>query len=153
MNVHLTAEEVKKDHLAELGEDLGSLYHELWNEVVRLHTKWDEYVELFGTKPSRLELLNSSAPLFFRIVQDSLWENIIIHITRITDPPKSCGKANLSITCLADLVDDKIKTIISEQIKSAVKKSELCRDWLLSLKLFDPVCPTLNGSDGACVMR
>ena len=129
MSDNFTAEEVKNDHLVKLGEELGSLYHGLWNELARLYSKWDEYVELFGTKPSRLELLNNSAPLFFRTVQESLWESTLIHITRITDPPKSCGKDNLSITRLPFLVDEKLKDVISERIDVAIEKSKFCRDW------------------------
>ena len=57
--------------------------------------KWEEYLELFGKTSSRIHLLNQSAPVFFKIVQDSLWENIILHLARLTDPPKSAGKNNL----------------------------------------------------------
>ncbi|EKD73844.1 MAG: hypothetical protein ACD_45C00175G0004 [uncultured bacterium] len=129
MSRNKTAEELKQHHIQIMGEKIGSHYHALWNELAQLYSKWDEYVELFGTKPSRLELLNSSAPLFFRTVQDSLWESTLIHITRITDPVKSCGKDNLSITRLECLVDVEIKGIISEKINIAVKKSNFCRDW------------------------
>jgi hypothetical protein len=125
----LTPEEVKNDHVSTMGEALGNLYHELWNDVARLHSKWKEYVELFGTKPSRVELLNKSAPLFFRTVQDSLWESTLLHITRLTDPPQSCGKDNLSIKRLTKLVNEEIKETISQQIETAVEKSGFCRDW------------------------
>jgi len=83
MGEHFTAEENKQNHVEKLGDELGSLYHELWNDVVRLHSKWDEFIELFGSKPSRVELLNKSAPLFFRTAQDSLWESTLLHITRL----------------------------------------------------------------------
>ncbi len=129
MSRNRTAEELKQHHIEIMGEEVGALYHALWNELVRLHSKWDEYVELFGTKPSRLELLNSSAPLFFRTVQDSLWESTLIQITRITDPLKSCGRDNLSITRLACIVDIELKGIISEKINVAVEKTKFCRDW------------------------
>lgn len=65
-----------------MGDDLGSLYHALWNELAWLYSKWEEYVELFGTKPSRIDLLNKAAGHFFRIVQDSLWEESLLHIAR-----------------------------------------------------------------------
>ena len=129
MGGHLTAEEVKREHIEKLGDNLGSLFHELWNEVAWLYTKWEEYVELFGKTPSRIDLLNQSAPMFFRIVQDSLWENVLLHIARLTDPPKSSGKKNLSIQCLSILVDEEIKETISKQITNAKEKTNFCRDW------------------------
>ncbi|MFA6471963.1 MAG: hypothetical protein WCU00_07975 [Candidatus Latescibacterota bacterium] len=126
---YLDANEVKQDHIDKLGDKLGPLFHELLNEVTWLYMKWEEYVELFGKKPSRIDLLNQSAPLFFRMIQDSLWENILLHIARITDPPKSTGKENLTIQILISHVKEDIKEKVSKQIDIAMKKSEFCRDW------------------------
>lgn len=120
---------MKQEHIDKLGDELGSLYHELWNEVAFLNLKWDEYVELFGKRPSRVKLLNEAAPIFFRIVEYSLRESIFVHITRLTDPPRSCGNDNLSIQRLTDLVDDVIKEILIAKIKEAKEKSNFCRDW------------------------
>lgn len=126
----LTAEEVKREHIKKLGDNLGSLFHELWNEVAWLYTKWEEYVKLFGKTPSRIDLLNKSAPMFFRIIQDSLWENMLLHIARLIDPPISPGgKNNLSIQCLYILVDEEIKETISNQITNAKEKTNFCLDW------------------------
>jgi len=113
-----------------MGEELGSLYHALWNELAWLYLKWGEYVELFGTKPSRIELANRVAGHFFRIVQDSLWESCLLHIARLTDPPKSAGKENLTIKKLPDFInDERTKKYLSEMIEVAVEKADFCRDW------------------------
>lgn len=130
MSTHKTAEEVKQHHIEVLGEELGSLYHALWNELAWLYSKWDEYVELFGSKPSRIELVNKAAGHFFRIVQDSLWEDSLLHIARLTDSPKSHGKENLTIRKLPDLITDEIfRKHLSELIVIAVEKTDFCRDW------------------------
>ena len=129
MDRYLTDEEVKQEHIEKLGDNLGALFHELSAEVTWLYIKWEEYVELFGKTPSRIDLLNQSAPLFFRIVQDSLWENVILHIARLTDPPRSSGKSNLSIQCLSGLVDKEIQETIAKQITNAKEKTNFCRDW------------------------
>lgn len=129
MGSYKTADEVKKEHVEKMGDDLGSLFHELWNEVVWLYSKWDEYVELFGTKPSRIELLNRSAPLFFRTVEDSLWADTLLHIARLTDPPKSAGKSNLTIQRLPGLVDKQVQTNVSNLTKNAIDNTAFCRDW------------------------
>ena len=130
MSTHRTAEEVKQHHLEVMGDDLGSLYHALWNELAWLYSKWEEYVELFGTKPSRIDLINSAAGHFFRIVQDSLWEDTLLHIARLTDPPKSAGKENLTIRRLPHLIEEQtLKGKVSELIDVAVEKAAFCRDW------------------------
>src|SRR5665811_1662354 len=96
MSGHSTAEEAKQHHIDVMGEDLGSLYHALWNELAWLYSKWGEYVELFGTEPSRIGLINSAAGRFFRMVQDSFWEDSLLHIARLTDPPRTAEKENLT---------------------------------------------------------
>src|SRR6266496_1267585 len=95
-----TADEAKADNVRRMGKQLGELYHALWQEAAWLHIKWEEYISLFGTKPSRVELLNRAAPSFFRFVEDSLWEDMTLHVARLTDPPKSKGRANLTIQLL-----------------------------------------------------
>ncbi len=125
-----TAEEVKQHHIEGMGRDLGSFYHSLWNELAWLYSKWGEYVELFGTKPSRIDLINRAAGYFFRIVQDSLWDDSLLHIARLTDPPESCRKENLTIQRLPLLIDDyALKENVSKLVDIAVKKAEFCRDW------------------------
>ena len=77
-----------------------------------------------------MELLNEAAPAFTRIVQDSLWEGVILHIARLTDPPKSVGKRNLSIRALEEAVtDSEVKEKVSEAVAEALAASEFCRDW------------------------
>lgn len=125
-----SAEEAEQEYIECMGEPLGKLFNALWQEVAYLHRKWAEYVELFGTKPSRIELLNKSAPYFFRIVQDSLWEQTLLHIARLTDPPKSGGKENLSIQKLPSLLDTpETKQEVSVLVESAIRASEFARDW------------------------
>jgi len=65
--VDRTAEEAKKANIAKMGEPLGALYSALWQALATIHFHWQEYVELFGTKPERINLLNRAAPTFFRI--------------------------------------------------------------------------------------
>lgn len=130
MPTHTTAEESKKKSIEAMGEPLGKQFHALWQEVAWLYTKWNEYVELFGTKPSRIELLNRAAPLFFRVVQDSLWEETILHIARLTDPPRTMGKENLTILQLPFLVESVgLRKTLEEKIELAKAATEFCRDW------------------------
>ena len=130
MSGHRTAEEVRQHHLDVLGADLGALYHALWNELAWLYSKWGEYVELYGTKPSRIELINKSAGHFFRIIQDSLWEDCLLHIARLTDPQKSAGKENLTLNRLPNLiVHDVLKKTVKDLVNISIEKADFCRDW------------------------
>ena len=113
-----------------MGETLGPYFNALWNEVAWLYAKWSEYDELFGKKPSRIDLLNDAAPTFFHIVQDCLFKDIILHIARLTDSPKSVGKDNLTIRRLPSLISsDNLKAKVEKLIEETIKKADFCRDW------------------------
>lgn len=125
-----TAAESKSEHGDKMGKTLGPLYDSLWQELARLHKKWAEYVALFGMKPSRIDLMNEAAPAFFRIVQDTFWEDVLLHVARLTDSPKSASKSNLSIRHLAGNVQHaETKAKVEHLTTNAMLASEFCRDW------------------------
>ena len=128
-----TAEEAKKANIEKMGEPLGSLYSVLWQEVAAIHFHWKEYVELFGSKPGRIDLLNRAAPTFFHMLQEELWENALLHLARLTDPANSQGNAarsNLSIQVLPALINDpKLKAEVAKLVAEEVTQTAFCRDW------------------------
>lgn len=103
----MTADELEKRNIEKMGEALGKQYSALFNEVAILHLYWKEFLELFGTNQKRIDRLNEAAPGFFRMLQDELFQTKIMHIARLTDPPKSAGKENLTLQNLPTLVNDK----------------------------------------------
>jgi hypothetical protein len=124
-----TSAEDKQQYIAAMGERLGLQYEALWQDMAYLHLVWLEFRELFGIKESRVVLLNEAAGLFFRIVQDQLWEAVILQIAKLTDPPSSNGKSNLSIQSIPKLVDDPIfKKEINGLCERALTASSFARD-------------------------
>lgn len=113
-----------------MGTQLGLLYSALWQEHAWLHAKWAEFVALYGTKPSRIDLLNKAAPGHFRLVQDMMWEDILLHVARLTDPPKSVGKSTLTIRSLAEYVGDPVaRSAVEALTTKALVVADFCRDW------------------------
>lgn len=112
-----------------MGEELGEVYTALWQQVTWLYSKWGEYVALFGTNQDRIEILNATAPAFFKTVQNSLWEDILIHIARITDSSKSAGKENLSVHRLPTLISEDRRETVEELLSSVRETSAFARDW------------------------
>jgi hypothetical protein len=132
MGQSFTAEEVKQQRVDAMGPKLGRLYSLLVNECNLLHLEWTEYVELFGTRPERIDLLNQSAGRFFRMLQDRLWENALLHIARLTDASASYGKRgkeNVSILALPPLVDSAIRPSLEALISAAEAGGKFARDW------------------------
>jgi HEPN superfamily AbiU2-like protein len=131
MATHLTADEVRAGYESKMGATLGVMFNRFYNECAGLHWKWDEYVVLFGTKESRVDLLNRVAPGFFRIVEDALWEDVLLHICRLTDDP-DVGRRHrqtLSVRRLPTLVASEIQREVRRRVTSATKKCDFARDW------------------------
>jgi hypothetical protein len=118
------------DNIAKMGRELGIQYSHLWQEVAWLHAKWGEFTVLFGSKKERIDLLNQAASGFFKIVQDTMRDDTFLHLARLTDPPKSSGKENLTIQNLPNLITDAtLKVEVSALVTQAVAKTAFCRDW------------------------
>jgi hypothetical protein len=150
-----TSDEFKRQCVDKMGEQLGIQYSALWQEVAVIHLNWKEYVELFGTNPQRVEMLNQAAPMFFHMIQNEGWEACLLALARITDSPKSAGRENLTIRNLPTLTGDpQTKTNLNELIELALKATEFCRDWRnrhvahrdLSLALKEPTKELAEGN-------
>ena len=128
-----TGEEAKEQNIKAMGEALGVQYSRLWQETAQLNIMWKEFIELFGTKSSRIELLNRSAGAFFRMVPDGIWEAIVLHIARLTDPSQSPGgkdRQNLTLHNLPDLIPDpKLRDEVNQLCQEATANSKFARDW------------------------
>ena len=84
-------------YVAHMKEPLGKRFDALWQELGWLNVKWAQYVELYATKESRIDLLNKTAPLFFRIVQDTLLEDVLLHIARLTERSSFKGQRRIGV--------------------------------------------------------
>jgi hypothetical protein len=84
----LSDEQVRETCIRDMGPQLGPVYHALWNEAVWLHAKWDQYVLLYGHSPERVALLNKAAAHAFWVIQETMHDEILLHITRLTDRRK-----------------------------------------------------------------
>lgn len=130
MAENLTAEQVREDCIRTMGPELGDLYCDLYNELAWLHVKWQQYRELFGKDASRIDLLNRAAPLFFGFLQKTLLEDVLLHLARLTDPPQSMGRDNLTVRRLPPLVaDPALRAEVDGRLQSAMGSCEFARDW------------------------
>jgi hypothetical protein len=125
-----SAAETKAEYVTVMGPELGPIFYALYNELSWLHIRWRQYLQLFGEKPSRVDLLNGAAGLFFRDVQDALWEDTLLHVSRITDRPETGGRQNLTIQRLpALLTDPAFAAEVQTLVDNAVSRSAFARDW------------------------
>jgi AbiU2 len=143
-----TEEEVKQDHIAKMGPDLGPQFSALWLRVVKAHVYWGEFLEMFSTKPERLEVMNRAAPAFFHMLQGELGQSILLHLSRITDKQETGRQKNLTIRNLPGLITDAaVKAQVQGLVDDALAKTEVCRAHRNSLIAHDDLLLALNDSD------
>ena len=63
--------------------ELGQLFYILYDEVCLLCAKWSQYQALFDQSAERVAVLNSVARSLFYIVQDVLFEHVVLQIARL----------------------------------------------------------------------
>lgn len=126
----MSAEEVRDQCLQAMGTELGSAYCALRNEVAWLHAKWKQYRQLYARSPKRIELLNQAASHLFGVIQASLLEDVVLHIARLTDPPQSAGKDNLSLRRLPALISEgKLAAEVEVLLEIALNACKSVRVW------------------------
>jgi hypothetical protein len=125
-----SADEIKAHNLATMGNDLGEVYSAIWQEIAHVYRNWGQYKDLYGTKPSRVGVANEAAAAFFGIVQDCLWESVLLHVSRLTDNVKSAGKPTLTIKMLPALMPTPAQgKTIQALVDTALADAAFCRDW------------------------
>jgi hypothetical protein len=110
--MYRTPEKIKQNYVQCMGASLGARFYSLYHEIAMMYLEFTEFESLFvekGENSNKIELLNKTAPTLFCVVQKKLIEGIILHITRITDPPRSKRGEHecLSISRLPKLIKEK----------------------------------------------
>ncbi len=134
MAEHRTAEEVRDQHIRDMGPELGTVYNVLYNDVSWLHAKWEQYRRLFAKSERRIELLNETAGYLFRIIQDTVFEDVVLGLARLTDPIRT-GRGqkqqqNLTLQRLPSLVSDtQLRLELTVLVKAALDACSTPRAW------------------------
>jgi hypothetical protein len=128
------ADEIKSEMIDRMGYDFGSLFYHLYNETVWLTTKWAEYKELYGTKESRIDLMNKTAPTFFYIIEKTLWKDLLLGISRITDTPEMRfgkeTKKNITFRAVSTFIEiPELKQEIENDVSDLLNNADFCRKW------------------------
>ena len=130
MQGNASNDEVRAEYVREMGADLGSLCYELRDDLDWLQYKWNEFVELFGKGPERLQLLNKVASNFFYFLEKLLYEDAMLHLCRLTDPPDNRYQENLTLRRLARLIpDQEFSAQIEKGAEEVRQKCEFARKW------------------------
>lgn len=70
------------------------------NELVVTHDVWEQYTYLFNDSPDRIRMLNACARWFFGTTQRVMMREVVLGISRLTDPPTTGKFPNLVLSSL-----------------------------------------------------
>lgn len=125
---HETPEESLKAAMATLGDEYGKAFHHGLQELWRVSSRWDQYETLFDEE-GKVDFLNATGSYFWRNIQDTLFEAVMLGLCRLTDPVKSAGRANLTVRRFP-LLDTSIhRKSLEELVDLAVSSTKVSRDW------------------------
>ena len=133
---------IEQLYIEKMGQELGWLFTRFWQDSCWLHVKWQEYEALYGKSEARIELLNATAPEFFRIAEDAIWRDIILHLCRLTDKKSIGGHETLTLKRLPEYLDCAIKAKVErllDELDSATKFARMLRDKLFAHSDLAPI--------------
>lgn len=77
--------------------DLADIFNALDDLVKDLHLRWALFTQLFAVSEERVVLLNEGAPLVAWLLQEFLWDDAVLRISKLADPAATGRKTNLSL--------------------------------------------------------
>lgn len=112
---------------------LNEVYDALCQEVTFLHATCKIFLQLFGHSEKRADLLHMMLPDFSSVIFDVLRNEIVMSLSRLTDPRCVAGRENLCLRRLTehlkkaqfgDLLAD-----IERRVKVIEERCKPFRDW------------------------
>lgn len=121
--------EIQDRYTSSMGPELGTAFFQLYRKLAELHIVWQQYQQLFGTDGDTVQLLNRTAGLFFKIVQEELWASVLLGISRMTDSPTTGGRKNLTVQSLPALISDHaLRADMGALCRAAVENAAFARE-------------------------
>ena len=122
-----SSDELRQAYMDAMGIELGLRFHELERSFVHLQVLWLQYRALYAEEDN-VALLNRTAGLAFMLIQDEVWDGVMLRIARLTDPVQQRGNDNLTLFSMPPLIPDAdLKTEVMAACKDAKTKADSIR--------------------------
>lgn len=109
--------------------DLKQTFDKLKHEVVRLHARWKIYRQLFGHSQKRVDLLNECASFCFFVMDNVLFADVQLGLSKLTDPAKKGGHETLSLEQLLLGVQKMKDYALASSLRQTLgKPRDTCKD-------------------------
>ncbi len=121
--------ETLQGHIDALGDEkFGRVFNAVWSHWCEAKVMYEEYKDLFGTQED-CDLLNAVAPQFFRYVHQVFWQDLVLHVTRLTDRSREALSVQSLEKCLTREDDRRLRTQVQTHRENAVEAAKPLVDW------------------------
>jgi hypothetical protein len=115
--------------MTDLDTSITNLHKKLWNDCVKLHADISAFRYLFVDDAEAVAVMNATSPGFFLTFRSLLWNDMHLQLCRITDPVRTTGKQNSSISALRSIVNPQQQCLCKELIDDAEHATMFAREW------------------------
>ena len=91
--------------MSKFPQSIQDIFEEIKKEITWLHVRWIIYRQLFEFSPTRIDILNECASVFFWIIQVVLIDEVQLCLGKLTDSATTAGKDNLSFNQLQNVIE------------------------------------------------
>lgn len=112
--------------IACMPEELGQCFHQIHLRVVWMQRVWTQHRQLFPLDNRHAPLLQRTAPEFFQIVFDELWDATLLWIAKLLDKPEGHNKemgrvGNLTLAALIGICPEESRDPLWKDQLGALK--------------------------------
>ena len=119
----------KREYQVKLGQEFGAVFYGVRNDWLDGLVRLKEYRVLFAD-PDAVKLLNALGGSFMWDVQQILWRDLLLHITRVTDRDRIGERENLTVQQLPAFCESpEHRAQLQAVVDSAVQAANFARDW------------------------
>jgi hypothetical protein len=104
------------------------------DSCVLLRSQWKHFQILFEGSDLKRELLQATAPTFFRDLHHLFVEHLVLHICRLTDDAETMGRKNLTVKFLIEHSNFSSAPDTLEKLKRLSQSIDSFRDLILKAR-------------------
>ena len=105
-----------------MDDELKETFEKAKQELTHLHYRWIMYVQIFGTNSHRIDLINQTASNLLMEFQWLVIDNMVLALSKFTDPARMRGNDNLSFPYLIEQVEKTDKNNIVNDLRKILEE-------------------------------
>ncbi len=102
------------------------VYGYLAGEIIRIRTKWIYFRQLFMDSDHRTKKLSRAGSYFFGELQIILKNDLILSLSRLTDPPRNGKHENFTVELFIEKLLEESEAILAAKLKSKACELSTC---------------------------